>query len=275
MRRVITKEGIVAALGILLGVVGISATVLGLKPDEWPDKIDSWLIAFQNFFVSEALNHKWKITFAFAVGILTGYIFKRGPPNNILTAVEFAHKYQELFANQDIRSLLIFGYTYETVRDYQKYEHFYQDGLDIKVLNRCWIAEKIDEESHNKKIEGLDLRKWRKSETIHQAALSPWTYKARREVRYYDFSHPIIKGVILKSKKTTWAFVNFYEWKEVPPEGGSQFKGADLGMIFLDGSISQERSKIHALESQFELVWKFRSHKLDAPRRAYAAYISE
>src|SRR5262249_39682657 len=118
-------------------------------------------------------------------------------------------------------------------------------------------------------------RRWRKSETIRQAALTPWTYKARREVRYYNFAHPMIKGAILKSKNATWAFVNFYRWEELPPDGGSQFKGADMGMIFLDGSREEERDKIEALTSQFELIWKYRSFQSDAARPEYKAYMPE
>jgi hypothetical protein len=273
-RKIFTKEVVITTVGIVLAILGILATVLGLKPDDWPDKIASWATIFKNF-ATEFFDNKWKVALALIVGLLLGYILKRRRPPNILTAAEFAKRYQDLFENRDIRTLLIFGYTYETVRDYQKYEHFYQEGLDIRVLNRCWIAEKIDEEAHNKKIEGLNLRKWKKSETIHQAALSPWTYKARREVRYYDFSHPIIKGAILKSKKCTWAFVNFYKWQELPLDGGSQFKGADLGMMFLDGSNLEERMKIEALESQFELIWRFRSYSIEQARKNYAAYIPD
>ncbi len=201
------------------------------------------------------------------------YVLRGRRPYNVLTAKEFERKYQEIFDKHDIRKLLIFGYTYETVRDYQKYDHLYVDGLEIRVLNRCWVAEKIDEDTYNNKIKSLAVRKWHKAETIHKAAETPWTYKAHREVRYYNFCHPIIKGVILKSRKTTWVFVNFYEWQETPHEGGSQFKGADLGMIFLDGSRSGEASKIRALESQFELIWKYRSFPGDAVNKNYVTYI--
>jgi hypothetical protein len=75
----------------------------------------------------------------------------------------------------------------------------------------------------------------------------------------------------LKSKRSKWAFVNFYKWEEIPHDGGSQFKGADLGMIFLNASNLHERSKLEALESQFELVWKYRSH---SPGQHHGSYLS-
>ena len=56
------------------------------------------------------------------------YVLRGRRPYNVLTAKEFERKYQEIFDKHDIRKLLIFGYTYETVRDYQKYDHLYVDG---------------------------------------------------------------------------------------------------------------------------------------------------
>jgi len=273
-RRILSKEAVIAACGIVLAIIGILATVLGLKPEEWPDKIDSWAIVFKGIG-SDVFDNRWKVIISLIIGLPIGYYLRRARSPNVLAAAEFSRRFQELFEQNDIRTLLIFGYTYETVRDYQKYEHLYEEGLEIRVLNRCWIAEKIDEGIHNSKVEGLNIRRWRKSDTIHQAALAPWTYKARREVKYYDFTHPIIKGVVLKSKSSTWAFVNFYKWQEMPSDGGSQFKGADLGMIFLDGAISEERIKIDALVSQFELIWKYRSYSVEQSRPEYRSYIAD
>lgn len=274
MFRTNLDKGIaLAALGILLGIASVSVTILGLKPDEWPEKIESWLVLLRAFG-DDSLAHKWKLVLVCICGAILGFLFRRKRGLNVLSAGEFGRKFQALFSENDIRTLQIFGYTYETVRDYQKYEHLYQEGLDIQVLNRCWMAEKTDEDVHNGRIEGLGLRRWRKSETIRQSAQAPWTYKARREIRYYNFSHPIIKGAILKSKNSTWAFVNFYKWEELPPTGGSQFKGGDLGMIFLDGSRQEEKSKIEALASQFELVWKYRSYRLDQVHRDYKSYMT-
>jgi len=267
----VSKEVVITAIGIALGVLGIMIAILGISPDEWPTKIDLWTGLLKDG-LGELFANKWKVTSALILAFAVGFIAKRSPAPNILSAAEFERRFHTIFEQQDIRTLLIFGYTHETVRDYQKFEHLYVDGLEIRVLNRSWIAEKIDEEVHNKKIENLKLRPWRKAETISQAARTPWTYTSRREVRYYDFSHPIIKGAILKSKKSTWAFVNFYEWQEIPAQGGSQFKGADLGMIFLDGSKLQERLKIHALESQFNLIWKFRSYNAETINEEYSTY---
>lgn len=268
----IEKEVALAILGIVLAIVGILATILGLKPDEWPEKIELWTHLLQ-VFVAESIANKWKLLIFALATFALGFSVRRKRSPNVLSAAEFTERYQNLFAKNDIRTLLVFGYTYETVRDYQKYEHLYEDGLEIRVLNRCWIAERADEETHNKKIEGLNIRRWKKSETIRQMAQTPWTYKARRQVRYYNFSHPLIKGVILRSKHTSWAFVNFYKWEEVPSNGGSQFKGADMGMIFLDGSQPEEQSKIDALASQFELIWKYRSFAADQTRPDYRPYM--
>gem|GEM_PF-6786030 len=45
-------------------------------------------------------------------------------------------------------------------------------------------------------------------------------------------------------------------------------------MIFLDGSRQEEKSKIEALASQFELVWKYRSYRLDQVHRDYKSYMT-
>jgi hypothetical protein len=267
-----------AVIGFVLAIVGILVTILGLKPDEWPEKFQAWVHWAQTLrnqggptvtLVGAAIA-------AFALGVLAQKIFASfgvKESSNVLNAAQFADMYSYILHRNKISEMLMFGYTNETVRDFQKYEEYYEADLLIRVLNRSWIAEKIDEDAYNEKIRGLNLRKWTKAERIKLDSSAPWTYRAKRQVRYYDFSHPFVKGIVLKSSENIWAFITFYEWQELPASGGSQFKRFDTGMIFLDGSAPEEKKKIDALKSQFELIWNFRSCSVDAMNETYTTYI--
>jgi hypothetical protein len=259
-------------VGTVLAIAGLLIAVVALTPGEWDQKITAWH-GVAGALAQEVYANKLKLLLVLLLGCALGYGVKSSRSTSILSPSEFEKKFCEIFDNNDIRTLCIFGYTFETVRDYAKYDHYYIEGLTIRVLNRNWFAERADEDAHNQRIEKLDLRPWKKAETIQKAAETPWTYKAQRVVRYYDFTHPLIKGTILKSKSGVWAFVNFYEWQEMPRDGGSQFKGADLGMIFLDGARPHERLKIIALESQFELIWKYRSYPKEKVAANYRTYL--
>jgi hypothetical protein len=263
-------------IGFVLAIVGILATVLALKPDEWPEKFQAWVHWAQTLLDQATVTLVGAAIVAFAIGVFAQKIFASfgvKENSNVLNAAQFGDKYSHVLHSNKISEMLMFGYTNETVRDFQKYEEYYEADLLIRVLNRSWIAEKIDQDAYNEKIKGLSLRKWTKAERIKLDSSAPWTYKAKREVRYYDFSHPFLKGIVLRSSERIWAFITFYEWQELPAGGGSQFKRSDAGMIFLDGAAPEDKKKIDALKSQFELIWKFRSYSVDAMNETYTTYI--
>lgn len=251
-------------IGSIIGVISVLAAIIAI-----PQKILSENITI----ISNKFSNNYGIVMpiiAFILGLFISYIYIKYTfkvqvdtkgDKNVLTFRNFENSFQKIVKNGDIDEIKVFGYTSETFYDYFKYALRYNENLGLKILNRSWLAEKIDEELHNEKISSLNLRLWKKSVSIEHHAKKPWDFLTKRDVKYYDLP-PIIKGVILKGKRTTVVYFSFYEWVEIPSIGGSQFKGTDTNMIFLEKLNENHIEIIDNLESQFDMIWKLRSQEI-------------
>jgi len=248
--------------GVALALIGIILTVIPVPPDQWPKNLSSWAA-----FLKLHRQVLWYVIVA-GLGILAGRIFantqaepkpvRLTPVTNVTGALdepEVRKLLQELLRSAQYDTLLVFGYTCETVWDHIPFELRHTERLRIRVLVRSWIQEAHDEALHNIKVAHLDRRPWKKADGIRHRALEPWLYKSACAIRYYS-EHPFIKAILIVGPKRTSAFLSFYRWEEVPEEGGSPFKGDGLSVLYIPGETINEQRVLSYLRSQFEMIWR-------------------
>lgn len=251
---------------VILGVVGSVASIIAAWASrEVREMLKSWKDHVLSF-VSTPLVVSLLV---FVFGIWLGYLISRhkgrsrlAKPSIAITSNQFSELFKQAIESKDYTSIKVFGYTGETVSDYFKYDHKYLGNMELRILNRSWIAEKANEELHNQRVSSLIPRKWDKARGIKNRSQEPWPFPIKRTVKYYS-TPPFVKAIVLKGPKRQEAFVTFYDWKEVPSDGGSQFKGASLSMIHIPGQSSEEQKVISYLESQFDYYWNHRSNSSD------------
>lgn len=283
----------VAILSSLFGVTSLGVAVFAMEPSAWVHRLNSWKTLFLEAFSSLAVNLGWIILGA-SIALIIISIAKIGTGSrskigieqakvpwpssgkNIISQDRFEKIYADIFENEEIIEVCIMGYTSETMSNYVKFKHRYQASVRFRILNRSWYAEEVDEAAFNTPRDDIGIRPWDKSKSLKAEINRPWNYTTERLVRYYDFMHPIIKAIILKSRSNSYVFLSFYECKMVAEEGGSPFKGDNKTMISLSSIDDDEAQIIRYLESQFEFIWRYRSMNQDyISRKPYRSYFAE
>jgi len=257
----------VRVTAIIVGSLAIISRLISLSPDDLQNYASAWWSLISGYV-------SWTNLLLLAVGFLLGYIVFRITGNRsaiagdvskmpaAITSSQFAEMFKQAIESKDYTSIKVFGYTGETVSDYFKYDHKYLGNMELRILNRSWIAEKADEELHNQRVSSLTPRKWDKAGGIKNRSQEPWPFPIKRTVKYYS-TPPFVKAIVFKGPKRQEAFVTFYDWKELPSDGGSQFKGASLSMIHIPGESSEGQKVISYLDSQFDYYWKHKSNFCD------------
>jgi len=239
----------ITVMSIALAVIGIAVTIIAVPPQQWPILLDSWVHKSVFWVVLSAL-----ISFGCGFGIrMRPHEPALGP--SIISAHDFEAIFLRLVETRQYHTILIFGYTGETVTDFVKFGHLHDDRLRFRILNRNWEVERKEEDEFNKLLDSLGRRPWRKSAPIRSRTLEPWRFKSKREIRMYS-ERPFVKAVVLVGDNQVSSFVSFYKWDELPQDGGSPFKGAGLPMLHIPGATVIEHEFISNLVSQFECCWK-------------------
>jgi hypothetical protein len=242
--------------GLLLAIIGIIITLLAVSPDALSENWNKWIkipaIQTGLIFILGCLV---------SVVIFLLYIQKRekqrlSENELFISSDKLDFEFTKLIESGKYNQVLIFGYTGETVFDYIKYSTRYMDTLNIRVLNRDWDCELKDQTIHNSVIDSMKIRHWDKSKSIKHSAKIPWTFAAKRFVKYYK-TQPSIKAIILIGQQDYACFISFYHWIKIPITGGSPFKGRSLSMLHLTSGMSKDANNfIEYLISQFEYQWE-------------------
>ena len=239
-------------VGIVLAVVGLFVAVLAVNPKDWRHNIGTW--------TSDTAHHWLVILLCLGSFCLGGAVWRKVFPSGsdasaeVIGAEAFEERFSKSMALDVVRVIKVFGYTQETMSDYLRFDHR-KRPIEMRVLNRSWLAEEVDEATYNAANAKQGLRMWNKSQAIRSNATRQLPPGAlRRVIRYYD-RPPCIKAILLCGDTILEGFVSFYEWQNPPSDGGSPFKGADLSMIHLRQDSQEAADVLHYLDSQFELAW--------------------
>lgn len=252
----------IGLVGVGLAILAIVLTILPVPPDQWPKSASSWAA-----FLRIHRQVLWYIMAA-GIGMLVGrgYSSMHRQDNHsptkfgseaklrALAEPKVREALEELLRSGEYDTLIIFGYTCETVWDYIPFELRHNERLKIRVLVRSWMQESRDEHLYNSRVEHLGRRPWQKSEGIRHRALEPWLYKSTCSIRYYS-EHPFVKAILILGPNKMSGFISFYRWEEIPEEGGSPFKGSGLSELFIPGDTADEHLILSYLRSQFEMIW--------------------
>ena len=174
---------------------------------------------------------------------------------------EYINVFQALIKEAKYPIVKFFGYTGEVLSaDLLTYLSRYSLNIDLRILQRNYVIEEIDEKNHNEKL-SPGIRPWNKSKAIKQMCHEVWNYSLKRTIRYYSHQ-PILKGCLFcnDSGRAIIGFVNFQRYEPSPSTGGSVFKSvpSDMLMIKPENNVHVE-ILLDRLNSQFEYEW---SHSL-------------
>lgn len=176
----------------------------------------------------------------------------------IITETEYKKAFNELFTMGKYKTVKVFGYTGEVVsNDLITYADRYIDYIELRMLHRNPIVEKVDETQHNDRIKEMGIRPWDKYHAIQRMALDNWSFKLKREIRYYSHQ-PIIKGTLFCDDldQPVFGFINAISWVQTPDDGGSEFKSVPSDMIFLSVAKNPHAKDILTrFNQQFEYEW--------------------
>lgn len=190
-----------------------------------------------------------------------GFFSKKKNENinfKVIQEVDYKKMFNEHFISGKYRTVKIFGYTGEVVsNDLLTYADRYIDYVELRLLHRNPFIEEVCQNEHNNRTKDMGLRLWDKYNAILKMALEKWTFKLKREIRYYSHQ-PIIKGSIFCNDvgEPVVAFINAISWIYTPEDGGSQFKSVPSDMIYL----SVENNNycldiIKRFDQQFDYEW--------------------
>lgn len=171
---------------------------------------------------------------------------------------EYRNCFQALIKSAAYPVVKFFGYTGEVLSaDLLTYLSRYSLNIEMRILQRNYVIEELDEQEHNARIPA-NIRPWNKSKAIKQMCYEVWNYSLKRTIRYYSH-HPILKGCLFCNSegRAIIGFVNFQRWDKMPSSGGSVFKSVPSDMIMLNPENNVNLEILLArLNSQFEYEWE-------------------
>lgn len=230
--------------------------VLALTPSQWGDSLKEWF---------DALSDAWRIVVPFALGTFAGFglhayvrISSEADGLELLNADDYEPKFRERLAAREFSQVKVFGYTGEVfLNDLIEYDDRYNGNLELRILNRSWTSEALEEERHNAALDP-GTRPWKKADAIRRLGETnenEWSHSLRRTFKYYDHS-PCIKGLILcAAGGERELFLTFHRWSEKPENGGSPHKGKGMSVLYVCGNNAVQRDFIALVESQFDREW--------------------
>lgn len=240
--------------GTLFATLGLFISLLANPPSMWKSSLQGWvgtLLPVGGYLVTLAL------------GCAIGYSINFRATTNrkgarLINDEEYREQFRKLIKQRKYHVIKIFGYTGEVVtNDLIEYGDRYNSQLEIRLLQRNWLVEELDERAHNQRPEARGLRKWNKSDAIKRMAFGKWNHAMKREIRYYSH-HPILKGAILCSPDDgkTVAFIGLLRWDPSPRDGGSVFKSVPGHMLMIHSDEGQSaKDIIDRIQSQFDYEW--------------------
>ena len=171
---------------------------------------------------------------------------------------EYRNYFQALIKEAAHPIVKFFGYTGEVLSsDLLTYLSRYSLNVELRILQRNYVIEELDEKEHNAKLpEGI--RPWNKSKAIKQMCEEAWNYSLKRTIKYYSHQ-PILKGCLFCNSegRAIIGFVNFQQWDPYPSTGGSVFKSVPSDMIMVNPENNTHMEVfLNRLNSQFEYEWE-------------------
>lgn len=171
---------------------------------------------------------------------------------------EYRNYFQALIKEAAHPVVKFFGYTGEVLSsDLLTYLSRYSLNVELKILQRNYVIEELDEQKHNSRLPA-GIRPWNKSKAIKQMCGEAWHYSLKRTIKYYSHQ-PILKGCLFCNAegRAILGFVNFQRWESLPSAGGSVFKSVPSDMIMIHPEENEHLEiLLDRLNSQFEYEWE-------------------
>ena len=176
---------------------------------------------------------------------------------SIIEENEYRTYFQALIKEAAHPIVKFFGYTGEVLSsDLLTYLSRYSLNMELRILQRNYVIEQIDEQEHNEKLP-KGIRPWNKAKAIKQMCNEVWNHSLKRTIRYYSHQ-PILKGCLFCNSegRAIIGFVNFQQWVPLPSDGGSVFKSVPSDMIMINPENNTHLEVLLTrLNSQFEYEW--------------------
>lgn len=171
---------------------------------------------------------------------------------------DYRNYFQALIKEAAYPIVKFFGYTGEVLSsDLLTYLSRYSLNVELRILQRNYVVEELDEQNHNSKLP-QGIRPWNKSKAIKQMCEETWHYSLKRTIKYYSHQ-PILKGCIFCNHegRAIIGFANFQRWEPLPSSGGSVFKSVPSDMIMINPENNTHLEiLLDRLNSQFEYEWE-------------------
>jgi hypothetical protein len=114
---------------------------------------------------------------------------------SIIEENEYRTYFQALIKEAAHPIVKFFGYTGEVLSsDLLTYLSRYSLNMELRILQRNYVIEQIDEQEHNEKLP-QGIRPWNKAKAIKQMCNEVWNHSLKRTIRYYSHQ-PILKGCL-------------------------------------------------------------------------------
>lgn len=240
-------------------LIGVLLALFSASPDEWLANAGEWANV-----LAPLKKYSWLLV-AFIFGAIANQLiirFFRGTGDErtaVIGESQLSEKIRQIMSNETITEAKIFSYTGETLGDFISYQERYKKELTLKLLVRNWIDEGLDEAEFNENRLLTGRRNWDKSNNIEALSKSRWTYAGKREIRFYQQNHPLLRVIIFNGPEKRFCYLSLYEFQQSPGGGGSVFKGSNSTGIFLSSHSENEDRLIQRIESQFDFYWNFKS----------------